>query len=209
MALTPIPIGSLAWGTPLNNQIQDLDQRLIALRLSMTSAATDQGYIAWNFDPATNLAVSAMTSGTIFMSKLWVREDSTITNVVASVNTASTGGVVGQNFAGLYDGAGTRIGVTTDQTANWASVGNKIMALTAPVPVVAGAYYVALLVNATTPLSFARGSALSGGPTTVNANLTATNARFATGPTAQTTLPVSITMGARTADARAVYVAVS
>jgi hypothetical protein len=42
-----------------------------------------------------------------------------------------------------------------------------------------------------------------------NAKLTATTARFATGPAAQTTMPVSVTMSSRTLSGNALWAAVS
>ena len=198
---TPIAIGSLNWGTPLNTAIDNLDEA------NNGATAQDQDLIAWQFDHATNMVASVVTSGTVNWSKLWVRQPVTITNVCVHIGTVGAGLVAGQNFGGLYDAAGNRIGVTADQTANWATTGFKAMALTAPVAVTPGAYHVAILSNAATTPAFARGSALVN--TIVNANLTAATARFATGPTAQTSLPVSVTMASRTAAGNALWTGLS
>jgi hypothetical protein len=203
MAYTPfsaIPIGSLNWGLPLNTAIENLDE-------AQGATALDQDMIAWQFDHATNMVGSTFTSGTVQWSKLWVRQSTTITNVCASIATVGAALVAGQNFGGLYDPAGNRLGVTADQTANWGTTGFKEMALTAPVAVTPGYYYVAILSNAGTTPAFARGSALVS--TIVNAKLTATTARFATGPAAQTSLPVAVTMGTRTLTGNAIWTAVS
>ena len=198
---TPIPIGSAAWGTPLNTAIAELDS-------NQEPKAADQGMIAWQFDHATNMVASTITSGTVSWSKLWIRQPVTVTNVCAHIGTVGAALVAGQNFGGLYDAAGNRLGVTADQTANWGTTGFKEMALTAPVVIAApGYFYVALLSNAGTTPSFARGSALVA--TIPNAKLTATTARFATGPAAQTTLPVSVTMSSRTLSGNALWAAVS
>lgn len=197
----PIPIGSANWGTPLNAAIAELDS-------NQEPKAADQEMIAWQMDPATNMVATAITSGTVSWSKLWIRQPVTITNVCVAIGTVGASLVAGQNFAGLYDPAGNRVGVTADQTANWATVGFKEMALTAPVVVSAPTYlYVAVLSNAATTPAFARGSALTA--TIANAKLTATDARFATGPAAQTTLPVSVTMASRTLAGNALWAAVS
>jgi len=195
-----IAVGSLNWGTPLNTAIANLDR-------ANSSTALDQGFISWQFDPATNMVATALTSGTVTWSKLWVRQPTTITNVCASIGVVGASLTAGQNFAGLYDSAGTRLGVTADQTAAWGTAGFKEMALTAPVAVTPGYYYVAILANAATVPSFARGSALTA--SIPNAKLTATDARFATGPTAQTSLPASVTMSTRTLVANALWAAVS
>lgn len=204
MTYTPyfpaIAIGSLAWGTPLNAAIANLDR-------VQTSTATDQGLINWNFDPATNIVATTVTSGTVNMAKIWIRQPVTINNVAVGVGTAGVTLTANQNFAGLYDTAGNRLAVTADQSVNWASTGGKVMALTAPVAVNPGAYYVAVLSNAATTPAFVRGSAVVS--SIANINLTATDGRFTTGPAAQTTLPVSITMAARTLTGNALWVAVS
>lgn len=197
---TPIAIGSLNWGTPLNTAIQNLDR-------AQTSNAQDHDLLYWQFDPATNMVGTTLTSGTVNMSKLWVRQSATITNVALSITTVGAALVAGQNFAGLYDSLGTLLSATADQTANWGTVGFKEMALTAPQAVAAGYYYVAVVSNAGTTPAFARGSALTA--SIANAKLTATNGRFTTGPAGQTTLPASITMAARTLTGNALWVAVS
>jgi hypothetical protein len=198
---TPIVVGSLNWGVPLNTAIQNLDAANNGAR------AQDQGMIAWQFDHATNMVATAVTSGTIQWSKLYLRQPATITSVSVHIGTVGAALVAGQNFGALYDSAGIRLGVTADQTANWGTVGYKEMALTAPVPVTAGYYYVAILSNAGTTPAFARGSALTS--SIVNANLTATTARFATGPAAQTSMPPAVALGSRTLTGNALWTAVS
>lgn len=197
---TPIAIGSLNWGTPLNTAIQNLD------RVQATTAL-DHGLLYWQFDPGTNMVGTTITSGTVNMSKLWFRQAVTITNVALAINTAGSGLTANQNFAGLYDSLGTLLSATADQSANWATAGFKEMALTAPQAVAAGYYYVAVVSNATTTPAFARGSALNSA--IANAKLTATNGRFTTGPAAQTSLPASITMASRTLTGNALWAAVS
>lgn len=197
---TPIAIGSLNWGTPVNDRFANLS-------LADTSTAIDQGLVTWNYPPGVNMVATALTSGTVNMAKIWVRQPGTITNVIAGIGTVGAALVAGQNFAGLYDLAGNRLGVTADQTANWGTIGGKVMALTAPVAVTAGAYYVAILSNAGTTPAFARGSALT--PTIVNVGTTATDGVWTTGPAAQTSLPISITMASRTLTGNALWVAAS
>lgn len=198
---TPIAIGSLAWGTPVNDRFANLSR-------GDATTSLDQDMLTWQFDLGTNMVATAITSGTISWSKLWLRQDETITNICAAIGTVGTGLTAGQNFAALYDLSGARLGVTADQTAAWGTVGFKSMALTAPVPVTAGYYYAAILSNATTATpAFARGSALTA--SIPNGNLTATNARFAVGPAAQTTMPLSVTMASRTLTGNALWAAFS
>lgn len=203
MVYTNIPIGSLNWGGPVNAAFTDHDNRITALNRMQTSSATDQNLIAWTFDVGTTLTASTPTSGTVNMSKIWVREPATINNAAMTIITAPTALTAGQNFAGLYDAAGNRLAVTADQTANWATVGLKDMPFTVPYVAAAGPYYLAFVSNGTTPPAFGRGSSLASGGATVNIGLTATDARYTTGPAAQTTLPATIVMGARSIDTRA------
>lgn len=206
----PITIGSLAWGGPVNNSLLDLDARVKGLRLSQSSTAVDQNLLAWTFDPATNLAASTVTTGSILMAKIALREASSITNLIVSINTAGVGLTAGQNFAGLYTAAGGLLSQTADQTANWGSTGVKVMPLTAPVGTLGGSYlFVAILVNGGTSPAFARGSQLSSGASTINVGLSTTEARYATSGAGLTSLPGSITMGARTPSAMALWAAMS
>lgn len=197
----PIAIGSLNWGTPLNTALANLDK-------AQSPGPADQDLIAWAFDPATNMVGTAITSGTVNWSKVWIRQPATITNVCISMSATGTALVAGQNFAGLYNSGGVRVGVTADQTAAWGTAGFKEMALTAPFAVTTpDFYYVAIVCNATTTPSFARGSALTA--SIPNAKLTTTNGRFLTGPAAQTSLPASVTPASRTLTANALWSAVS
>jgi hypothetical protein len=198
---TPITIGSINWGVPLNTAIQNHD------RAFNQTTPQDHDLLAWNFSVAVASGATGPTSGTVTMVKLWFRQALTVTNVAIGLGAAGVTLTAGQNFAGLYDSSGNRLGVTADQAANWVSSGFKEMALTVPVAVAAGAYYVAILSNGTTPPTLARGGILTA--SFANAKLTATTGAFTTGPAAQTTLPVSITMASRTLSPNPVWAGVS
>jgi hypothetical protein len=122
-----------------------------------------------------------------------VRAPITCTNVVTYVVAAGTGLTSGQNFAGLYNSAGTLIAATADQTTPWASGGTKTMALTGgPYSLAAGFYWVALLSNesaGSTPTVLRASNASTSG---VEVGYTVATARAATNG-AGTTLPGSIT----------------
>lgn len=198
MAFTPIVIGSLAWGTPVNNAFTSQDLRIsdIEAQGSLSLGATT--LTAMNMDPAIGAGFTALTSGTVFMQRLDVPYSLLISSIhQAAGGTPGAGLVAGQNFAGLYTAAGTRIGVTADQSVAWTTTGEKNMALVAPVLITAGTYHVALLSNGTTPPSFLRIAVSASVADIVNHGLTPATARWTTGPTAQTTLPASITMASR------------
>ena len=202
MAIT-LPIhGQLLWDTPL-----DLALRHLA---SAGFLPNDHGYLNWSQDPASSTAGANPGTGSVRMVKLpTLPLTYTITNVIAFVSTAGAGLVAGQNFAGVYDSAGTRVGVTADQTAAWATTGLKSMALTAPYVVAANAtVYLAMLYNGTS-MSLACSSSVAGQNDLINANLSTSVARYTLGPNAQTSLPASITMAARSLSSQATWMAAS
>lgn len=212
MAFTPIPIGSLLWGTPVNNALSSQDTRITSLETAAGGGITnapgpaDQSWISWNYDPVHAQSGVAVTSGTVYMMKIHLRAAATIASVNIVVSTGGTGLTVGQCFAGLYDSTGAQLGVTADQSTAWTSVAHHSMALTSPAAVSAGSYYVAVLANGTTGPALIR----SGSPYTIamNANTTLATARWTTGPTAQTTLPASITLGSRAFTSNSYWTAV-
>lgn len=208
MTLTPITIGSLDWGGPLNAQVQNLDGRVTTLEQANAVRPSGQNWKAWTFDPATNLIAQVLTSGLLEMVKLPIRVATTVTNIIVGITTAGSGLTAGQNWAGLYNSSGTLLSQTADQTTAWASTGRKDMALAAPQAVAAGDYYVAFVSNGTTPPQMPRGSSLNIGSDLVNGGLTQATARYATAGTV-TTLPASVTMGTRTPAARSWWLAVS
>ena len=93
----PIAIGSPNWGTPLNAAIAHLDEA------NNGWTSLDQGMIAYAFDPGTNMVASTLTSGTVTMSAIMIRQPVTVTNVLVGIGTVGAGLVAGQNFGGFYD----------------------------------------------------------------------------------------------------------
>jgi len=153
---------------------------------------TDVGVITWTMDPANAGGGSGvLVSGQIYLAAFWVRKTVTIANMAVAIQTAGTTLTTGQNFAGIYNAAGTQVGVTADQTATWGGgVGTYDMALTASFSASAGQYWAALLSNATTCPNF-RGSTPA--ITLTQVGQSAATSRFGRFGTAQTTLPGSIT----------------
>lgn len=154
--------------------------------------ASDHDLVSWSFDPSHIQGGNPTTAGTVYMIKIPVRHTTTINNLIATVTTAGATLTASQNFAGLYDVSGNLLAQTADQATNWQSVGAKIMALTAPVVVQPGFYYLALLANGTTPPQFARGQVTSA--SAPNVGLATSAGRYITTATAQTSLPATINM---------------
>lgn len=173
-----------------------------------TFTPADHGLVSWTHDPATLRSTgNATTSGTVYLCKVKVvNRSSLVSNVIVGVETAGATLTAGQSFVGLYNSSGTRLALSADQSGNWTSTGLKTIALTAAQTLAVGTYYVAILSVGTTPPVFAMGA---GGSTTVSAGLTAGTARFLTGPTAQTSLPASITLSSQTITSGARWAALS
>lgn len=165
------------------------------------------GMIAWNFNPNDAGSGNQTVSGTINLHKIFIPVTGTMTNSIVTVTTAGSGLTAGQNFVGLYNSAGTRLALTADQTTNWGTTGAKIAAFTSP-PVIStpGFYYVAILSVGTTQPIFAGSAGFSNA---YNANLTAATFTHADGPTAQTSLPASITMASNTSSTKSIWVALT
>lgn len=185
---------------------------LLQYPLSTVNDATftpaDHGLAAWTHDPATlRSASNATTSGTVYLCKVKIANRSTVvSNVIVGIEAAGSGLTSGQCFVGLYNSSGTRLAVSADQAANWTTTGLKTIALTAPQTLAVGSYYIAILAVGTTPPQFAMGA---GGATTVSAGLATGASRFLTGPTAQTSLPSSITLSSQTVTSGARWAALS
>lgn len=209
MAFTPIVVGSLAWGGPVNAAFTSQDARITELENQGALSAAPMTFTAMNMLPEFATATTPLVSGTVYMMRIDIAAPLTF-NTITTATIAGATVTAGQNFAGLYNSAGTLVAVTADQTTPWtAGGGEKNMALTAPYAAAAGTYYVAYLSNGATPLTPVRAVANSNVNVFINHGLTVSNARWTTGPTAQTTLPASITMASRTLSGTAYFAALS
>lgn len=194
---TPIPLESLAWGTPVNNALASQDSRIAAIEAQGGATLLAQGIKVAPFDPVAAASGTTFTSGTVYMTRVDIVNPLTLAGLIFTVSTAGAGLTAGQNLAGLYNSAGTRVAVSADQTAAWGTQGMAMPMFTAPYAAAPGAYYLALLSVGTTPISLLRASSSGAAAGVLNHGLGAAGARFATGPTGQTTLPASVTMGSR------------
>jgi hypothetical protein len=192
-----------AWA---NRTIAQVVNDLAVLRRNGNPAPADHGLLAWSVDPTLITSSGLATAGQMRGSLLRLPSDATITNLHLYAATAGATLTSGQCFAALYDSTNTLRGVTADQSSNWASTGEKVMALTTPYVATAGLYKVVFWSNGTTQPGFAR--QLTGGAAGLtNANMS-TNYRAFTADTGLTTTAPS-TMGAQTAAAQIIWAAVS
>lgn len=162
----------------------------------------DLGWLGWAYDPGyiTNQSLLP-AAGAPVLTRVNVRSQISVTNVILNVAVAGATLTAGQNFCGLYAGqtaggftAGQLVGTSADQSANWAGTGLFTAALTGgPFTLPAGFYWVAMLFNGTTSPSFSRMANVVAG--VVNGTLPVASSRYGTQGTAQTTLPASVTPG--------------
>lgn len=162
----------------------------------------DHGIISWAYDPVTASAGSALTSGTVFLVGMQVRQSASATTIYWHNNAGATI-TSGQNEVGLYDSTGTRL-TSVAIAGTSLTAGFKTHTFTA-VALTPGMYWIALLFNGTTPPQPIRLATF--GATGINVGLTAATARFATGPTGQTTLPSSLTPASNITSALSVWAA--
>jgi hypothetical protein len=202
MTFTPISDGTTNWGFVLNAALNDLQSQVTAAQATANTGnwqPEDNGQIAWTMDPYVSSSSRSVTSGTVSLFLVSIKKAATITNIVISRSVAFTNGNAGQNFAGIYDISGTRLGQTADQTTNWsAATAPQEVALTAQLPVVAGKYWIALLANWTggTAPTFLGGPAGVGAA--YNIGTTSSTRRVATFGSGLTALPSSITPSSMT-----------
>lgn len=157
---------------------------------------SDHNLVAWTMDPSEAANNQVLTSGTLYMMGLWVREATSFTNIIFGASAAGATLTAGQNLIGLYDSAGNRVAQSADQSANWTSTGIKTTPMTgAPIALSAGMYYVAILSNGTTPVGVFRESNQSSA-NIINVGLTVATARSAE-LAGQTSLPATVTPGSR------------
>ena len=172
--------------------------------------APDHNYLTWSCDPAyaDKATSAAATLGAIHLTKVKIVNRATVvTNVVAAIANTVAGLTSSQNLAGIYDSSGNRLAQTADQTTAWGSAGLKTMALTAPVTLAVGTYYIALLTNGSNTVQF---TAIGGGfAGTTSAGLTTGTARSLVTGTGNTSLPTTITLGSQTTNGYTRFVALS
>lgn len=197
MTFTPIPDGTPNWGFELNNALNDLQAQI-----STNSAANatgdwtpeDGGLITWTWDASQASGSSVIgTGGVLRLYRVSIKKPSTINRILMTQSVAGSGLTAGQNFAGIYDSSGTLLGQTADQSTDWSTGGStstlRSMPLTAQLPVPAGKYWIAFLMNGTTGPSFLRGA--TGGGTWINAGTTASTRRCGSQGSGYTALPAT------------------
>jgi hypothetical protein len=158
----------------------------------------NHGFTGWTYDPSLALNTSLLTNGTVYLSKIHIPDDVTVTKIYWWVTAVAVTPTSNQNFVGLYSSAGTRL-ATTNVNADVTSTGLKSTTITGQALTAGSFVWVAMVFNAATAPTIARATGSGGLATAVNAGLTSATYRFATNGTSQTSLPASITPGSNVA----------
>lgn len=151
--------------------------------------------VAWSYDPAMIANSHVTTAGNIYLVKLAIAADATVTKVQYYVSVAGSSVTSGQNFVGLYSSSGTLLGsVGVDSDITSAGLKTATISSTA---LTSGSYvWAAFVFNTTgTMPNLGRMGGLTNIQQVVNANLTASQYRFALLTGSNTSLPSTVTPG--------------
>lgn len=157
---------------------------------------SEQGLLAWTYDPNMAGHVTAQSSGgvagRVTLVRIPIRRRITWSKVWLGLAGVDAAASLSNCYLGVYDTAGTRLGVTADISSSlMTGATGKALDLAAPFTATPGFYYIAMLLNGTwttNSLTFKS----SGAGISVNAGLSAPNLRYANMLTGQTSLPASL-----------------
>lgn len=218
MSYTPIARDSQDWDAPVNAAFTSQDSRITAAEANITSntasigtqagqiatlqahdtqyGAVDTGYKGWTF-PAEQVSGTGIgtANGAVTLGRVKVPVAASVSGIALYIVNAGVTLTAGQNFAGIYNSAGTLVATTADLSTAWAGTGWMNHSLVGgPFNLAVGDYWIAVMSNATTRPNFGKNNnALSGA--LYNGLLSAANYRFATNGTGTTALPATITPG--------------
>ena len=151
------------------------------------------GFIAWTADPwVAPTSASVGVAKYLYLNAVYVQAPSFTSKVWFHVATAGSGATAGDNWAGLYNAAGTLIASAAIDSAATATGLNEF-SWASPVLLEPGMYWVGIVFNATTMPALYRSSATL--LAAMNANLAASAYRvcISMNGTPYATLPASIT----------------
>jgi len=168
---------------------------------------TDQGLLAWTYDPDMAGHVTAQSSGSpagsdvrgiITLTKIQIRKSITWSQIWFGLSGIDTGASLSDCYLGVYNSAGTRLGTTADIAADLMTGAiAKPVDLAATFTAAPGEYFIAMLLNGTWTTNGLHFKA-SGAGISVNANLTAPQLRYSNMLTGQTSLPASLDLTQQT-----------
>jgi hypothetical protein len=171
-----------------------------------TPVPGDHGLLAWSHDPSLVSSSTLVTNGTVYLSSIYLRRTLTVSKCWVLVSAVGVTAVAGQNFIGLINSAGTVLS-TAGMDAAVVAAGPQPGTLATPQVCPAGQYWVAMLANASTAPTLAKGGGINASGN--NVNLAAATLRFATNGTTKTALANIVPGSNTTAGAIAMWAAVS
>ncbi|MGA5435475.1 hypothetical protein ACPCIZ_12875 [Streptomyces cellulosae] len=148
--------------------------------------------VAWSYDPAAAATNFSPTSGTVYLTAVYIPRDVAVTKLYWHVVTAGVTPTAGQNEVGIYSSTGTKL-ASANVDADITSSGTKATTISSQNLTAGGMYWVAFVFNAATPPAIARGTGVTSTSTLANVGLTAATYRYAINGTSATALPTSIT----------------
>jgi hypothetical protein len=154
----------------------------------------DLGFAQWTYDPGLTSANTTTVAGTVYLARLYLKEPTSITKLWTIINTAGSGATAGQNWLGLYDSTGALV-ISGGADAIVASNG-PVSVTVASTPLTVGAYWLAVVFNATGQPQLGRTSAAVASSNTPNTS--ASTLRYAINGTGRTTLATPITPASNT-----------
>lgn len=162
----------------------------------------DQNLLAWTYDPDMAGHVTAQSNagvaGRITLTRIVLRNTFTWSNIWIGLSGVDAAATLSNCYLGVYDTAGTLLGVTADLSASLLSGATaRSFALTTPFTAAPGSYFIAMLLNGTWTTNSLTFKA-SGAGISVNAGLVAPNLRYSNLLTGQTSLPSSLTLANQT-----------
>ncbi|MCX4608725.1 right-handed parallel beta-helix repeat-containing protein [Streptomyces mirabilis] len=168
--------------------------------------AGDHGLLTWSYDPTSTTSTTTTLANTIYLSALYVRRSVTVSKLWFIVNVLGVTATAGANNVGLYNSAGTLLGlVNVDSLVT--TTGPKSATLATPVLITPGLYWVAMQFQATTQPGIGRSNAAI--LSTLTLNQSSSTYRFATNGSG-TTLPPTITPASNsTTGSAALWVGIS
>lgn len=162
------------------------------------SYPSDQGLLAWTYDPDIAGHVTAQSSagvaGRITLTKIQIRKTITWSNVWLGLSGVDTAAALTNCYVGVYNASGTLMGTTADLSATFVNAANAkaiALPLTAAFTAPPGEYFIAMLLNGTWGTNVLHFKS-SGAGISVNANLTPPRLRYSNLLSGQTALPASI-----------------
>lgn len=150
------------------------------------------GIAAWCYDPALAVNSTTLTNGTLYLTRVNIPADVTVTKLYWWVGNSGSSPATNQNHAGLYASDGTLL-ASANVDAAVSSTGLKTTTISSQALSAGSFYWIALLFNASVPPTLTRASGWTGVDAAANVGQTAATYQYAKNGTGRTALPASIT----------------